>query len=223
MKILKRNKIKIKNLSLRTFYFSLKLVLILIIFFSALMILVPFVIKYSQRKDIFVYPYTRDIPETRVAIVFGAGAESDILRDRIKVAADLYKQGKIKKIIMSGDNRFLNYNEPQSMIRYAKNLGVPEDVMQPDYAGVRTYDTCYRAKNIFGINEAVLITQNFHLPRAIYLCSNLGIKSIGVTADLHRYKHQDILRIREFFALDLAVIDIYFRKPQVILGEKIEV
>jgi SanA protein len=212
---------KIKNFSLHIFHFSLKCILLSIIITGILGILIPFFIKYSEHKDIYIYPYTRDVPETKVAIVFGAGAESDILRDRVTVAAELYKQGKIQKIIMSGDNRSFDYNEPEAMMRYAESLGVPEEVMQPDYAGNRTYDTCFRAKNIFGVDEAILISQNFHLPRILYLCNNLGIKSRGVSSDLRTYEHQDALRVREFFALDLAVIDIYLRKPPVILGEEI--
>ncbi len=127
-------------------------------------------------------------PDGRVAVVFGAGLYRDgtptpVLRDRVATAAELYFSGRVEKILMSGDNRFLYYNEPGAMKAYAMQLGVPEDAIVLDYAGRRTYDTCYRAKEIFKLNEAILVTQRFHLPRAIFTCSNLGLPVTGVEAD----------------------------------------
>jgi vancomycin permeability regulator SanA len=112
----------------------------------------------------------QNAPIRRAAIVFGAGlwrdgTPSPVLRDRVATAAELYFTGKVEKILMSGDNRFVDYNEPGAMHAYAVQLGVPEEDIVLDYAGRRTYDTCYRAKAIFGLHAAILITQNF-LPRA---------------------------------------------------------
>jgi len=110
------------------------------------------------------------VPADRVAIVFGAGLQRDgtpsaVLRDRVATAASLYFEGKVQKLLMSGDNRFLDYNEPGSMKAYAISLGVPGEDIVLDYAGRRTYDTCYRAREIFGLDEAILVTQTYHLPR----------------------------------------------------------
>src|SRR6187549_3477138 len=132
-------------------------------------------------------------PPSRLAIVFGAGLRRDgsptaILRDRVETAADLYFSGKVEKILMSGDNRFEYYNEPESMRQYALSLGVPDAAIALDYAGRRTYDTCYRAKAIFGASEALLVTQKFHLPRALFLCNALGLKSYGIEANNIRYR-----------------------------------
>src|SRR5512141_2039142 len=115
---------------------------------------------YSMNK---IYQ-KEDAPRERVAIVFGAGLRRDgtptpILRDRVETAAALYFSGKVEKILMSGDNRFVNYNEPESMRQYALSLGVPEEAIVLDNAGRRTYDTCYRAKAIFGVESTLLITQ----------------------------------------------------------------
>ncbi len=112
------------------------------------------------------------VPTERVAIVFGAGLTRDgqptlILKDRVRTAAQLYLSGKVQKLLMSGDNRFVNYNEPEAMRQYALSLGVPDNAIVLDYAGRRTYDTCYRAKAIFGLNSALLVTQQFHMPRGI--------------------------------------------------------
>ena len=95
-------------------------------------------------------------------------------------AAQLYFSGKVEKLLMSGDNRFVDYNEPEAMRQYARSLGVPEEAIVLDYAGRRTYDTCYRARDIFGVQSAILVTQNFHLPRALFTCNALGIRATGV-------------------------------------------
>jgi len=129
-----------------------------------------------------------DISSAKVAIVFGAGLSKDgsaspVLRDRVETAANLYFAGKVEKLLMSGDNRFVDYNEPGAMLNYAISLGVPSEDIVLDYAGRRTYDTCYRAKHIFQIDEAILVTQRYHLPRALVTCNGLGLKSTGVAAD----------------------------------------
>jgi SanA protein len=163
----------------------------------------------------------------KIAIVFGAGLRRDgtptaILRDRIKTAVDLYQSGKVEKILMSGDNREIGYNEPAAMMNYAVQLGVPEDMIVLDYAGRRTYDTCYRAKHIFGLTDAILVTQSFHLPRAIYTCNALGMKAIGVIANNQTYRKSSLFywNVRELFATLTALWDVHISHPVPILGEK---
>jgi SanA protein len=129
-----------------------------------------------------------NVPAKRIAIVFGAGLSrngnpSPELGDRVATAAELYRAGKVDKLLMSGDNRYLDYNEPGSMRKYAMQLGVPTQAIVQDYAGRRTYDTCYRAGHIFGVQEAVLVTQEYHLPRALYICNSMGLHAIGVIAN----------------------------------------
>lgn len=182
--------------------------------------------RYYQR---FVYAQD-EVPAERVAIVFGARVYSDgrlsaMLRDRVETAVQLYNAGKVQKILMSGDNRFADYDEPGQMMQYAINRGVPADDIQPDYAGRRTYDTCYRAKAIFQIDSAVLVTQNFHLPRALFTCRNLGVEAVGVSADLRNY-HPMSMRwstTREFLATLLALVDVVRQKPAPVLGAPIPI
>ena len=164
-------------------------------------------------------------PSSRLAIVFGAGLRRDgsptaILRDRVETAADLYFSGKVEKILMSGDNRFEYYNEPESMRQYALSLGVPDAAIALDYAGRRTYDTCYRAKAIFGSSEALLVTQKFHLPRALFLCNALGLNSYGIEANNIRYRKISLLiwNFREQIATLGAFIDVYLSNPVPVLG-----
>ncbi|NPV86399.1 MAG: DUF218 domain-containing protein [Anaerolineae bacterium] len=160
-----------------------------------------------------------------VAIVFGAGLHRDgsptaILQDRVATAADLYFQGKVRKILMSGDNRFIDYNEPGAMYAYAVSLGVPEADIVLDYAGRRTYDTCYRAKHIFKIDNALLVTQRFHLPRAIFICNQVGTKAEGVIADRRSYRQyaHNFWRLRELVATLTALWDVWVRHPTPVLG-----
>lgn len=167
-----------------------------------------------------------DVPPRRAAVVFGAGLLRDgsatpILRDRVATAVELYFSGKVVKILMSGDNRFLDYNEPGAMRAYALSLGVPEDAIVLDYAGRRTYDTCYRAKAIFGLSEAILVTQKFHLPRALYTCNMLGLPSIGVDADRQSYRKVSMLywNMRELLATSAALWDVHVKHPIPVLGE----
>ncbi len=165
-------------------------------------------------------------PAKRVAIVFGAevkrdGTPSTVLRDRVETAVALYKSGKVEKLLMSGDNRFVNYNEPESMRQYALTLGMPDSDIVLDYAGRRTYDTCYRAKDIFGVDSAILVTQGFHLPRALFLCKAFGIDVVGVNADNYYYLKR--LRLfwntRELLASVQSVLDVYLLKPLPVLGK----
>jgi len=171
-----------------------------------------------------VYPIA-EAPIEKVAIVFGAGLThsgnpTPILIDRVKAASQLYFAGKVDKILLSGDNSYVNYNEPGAMQKYAISLGVPKDILVLDYAGRRTYDTCYRAKYIFQIKEALLVTQDFHLPRALLTCNALGIKAIGVSADLRKYQPSAYTswQIRETLANFVAILDVTFFHPKPILG-----
>jgi SanA protein len=166
----------------------------------------------------------------RVAIVFGAGVwrgnrPSPALYDRVVTAVELYRSKRVKRILMSGDNRFENYNEPTVMKQTAIDLGVPAQDIIEDFAGRRTYDTCYRAKEIFNVNRAVLVTQEFHLKRALYLCSSLGIESEGIIADRRLYptSSKRWWALRESFAIAGAWFDLNILKPTPILGEKIPI
>ncbi len=163
----------------------------------------------------------------RVALVFGAGVLTDgsptpVLEDRIITAVELYRAGRVKKLLMSGDNRFENYNEPAAMKETAIKLGVPEADIVEDFAGRRTYDSCYRAREIFGVERAVLVTQQFHLNRALYLCQNVGIDSYGISADRRPYPESDKKWwiLREDIATVGAWFNVNFAASKPILGNR---
>jgi vancomycin permeability regulator SanA len=166
-------------------------------------------------------------PSAPVAIVFGAGLNRNgtaslVLRDRVDTAAQLYWTGKVKWLLLSGDNRFANYNEPKAMRDYALSLGLPDGALVLDYAGRRTYDTCLRAREIFGVAEALLVTQHYHLDRALLTCEGLGLTVQGVAADRNPYPRRSFTAwwLREFPATTQAFWDLYIAPPtDVVLGE----
>jgi SanA protein len=168
------------------------------------------------------------VPAQRVAIVLGArvypnGRLSGMLRDRVETAVALYKAGKVQKILMTGDNSIPEYNEPDAMKAHAVALGVPAKDIQPDYGGRRTYDSCYRARSIFEVDSAIIVTQAFHLPRALFLCDQLGIAAVGVVADQRLYDPRSVAwsETREVPATLGALLDVIRHAPPPILGDPI--
>jgi SanA protein len=207
---------------------TMKIILITILALCLVAILVPLAARVFTAALARSKTYTlADVPVRRVAIVFGAGLWRDgtatpVLKDRVHTAVDLYFSGKVEKLLMSGDNRFIEYNEPAVMREVALSLGVPQEAIVLDYAGRRSYDTCYRAREIFGVSQAILVTQAFHLPRVLYLCNRLGVDSIGVQADMRVYRKLSRLvwNTRETLATLAALWDINVSHPVPVLGEK---
>lgn len=147
------------------------------------------------------------VPPEQVALVFGAGVYPDgrpsrMLADRVRAAANLYHEGRVQKLLMTGDNSTLEYNEVAAMQRYAIELGVAAEDITLDYAGFSTYESCYRAREIFGVRRAIVVTQSYHLPRAVYTCQQLDIEATGLgtpdwgaypSALMHRYTMREVL------------------------------
>jgi len=179
----------------------------------------------ERRYSAQIYESVEAMPPRPVALVLGAGLWSDgsltpVLADRVATAADLYQAGKVEKLLCSGDNRRVDYNEPAAMKAYAIRLGVPEADVVLDYAGRRTYDSCYRARAIFGVERAMVVTQRFHTARAIYTCEALGLDVVAVTADRRVYAARQVVwKTREYLALVLAWWDVNVRHPTPVLGE----
>jgi vancomycin permeability regulator SanA len=161
-------------------------------------------------------------PFKTVAIVFGAGLRQDglpsnVLEDRVRVASELYQQGVVSMLMVSGSVRTPNYDEPKAMRELAIELGVASDDILIDPNGSRTYNTCFNAKHIFNINEAILVSQEFHLPRALGICDALGIDAEGVVSDLRNYNSRALRywEFREIPASWVALWDAYIAKPDV--------
>lgn len=167
-------------------------------------------VKSEYEKKIFQLD---DAPYADTAIVFGAavfrnGRLSTVLRDRVETAIALYKQGKVEQILMSGTGQGVNYDEPTAMANYAISRGVPAEDIFTDHRGFRTFETCLRAKYTFGVHDAALVTQSFHLPRALFTCDRLGIQTHGVSSDYRVYRASNWYEFRETFASLVALWDV---------------
>ena len=157
-----------------------------------------------------------EAPHAPVGIVFGAGLRRDggpttILYDRVSAAAQLYVDGKVDALLMSGHETAGGYSEPQAMRKLAESLGVPAEAIVTDGLGTRTFKTCERASSTYGIGQALLITQNYHLPRALATCEGLGIEAVGVSADLRPYSPRALQywETREIPATLVALVEIF--------------
>jgi vancomycin permeability regulator SanA len=155
-----------------------------------------------------------------VAVVFGAGLTprgqpTAVLYDRVATGVALYQQGTVARLLMSGDGRAANHDEPDAMRRLAVSLGVPNDAILLDRDGLRTYATCYRTRHVFGVQQAIPVTQEFHLPRALFTCSHLGVEVSGVPADRRAYpwRHRVSWQLRELFATAAAWADVFIINP----------
>jgi SanA protein len=169
-----------------------------------------------------------DVPRAEVAIVPGAlvkpnGEMSAMLGDRVTQAARLWHAGKVKKILVSGDHGTWKYDEPDTMREALVRDGVaPRDIFE-DHAGFDTWATMVRARSIFGIRHAVVVTQGFHMPRALYLADSAGIDAAGLTADLHHWGYQGRKsEVREVLSRVKAVVDVTVDTPAM-AGPKIPI
>lgn len=158
-----------------------------------------------------------------VILVLGSSVKgrkpNTILEERLNTAFQLYDRKMAQKIILSGDNRAVDYNEPQAMKEYLMKKGISEADLILDHAGRRTYDSCYRARDIFNLTSIIIVTQTFHLSRALYLCNSLGVDAVGVAADQGHPEKWWASYLREVPATIQAWIDIVFRKPTPLLGK----
>ncbi|XVQ13275.1 SanA/YdcF family protein [Spirillospora sp. CA-255316] len=163
-----------------------------------------------------------DVPATPVALVLGAGIRdgqpSLSLAGRLDVAADLYRRGKVKVLLVSGDNRIKEYDEPTVMRDHLVKRGVPARKIVRDYAGRDTWDSCIRAKRVFGVERLTVVTQSFHLPRAVALCRAAGLDAWGVGHATWIRGATEVGYAREPLAMMKATTDIVRRPGPAVLG-----
>lgn len=157
------------------------------------------------------------------ASVLSSGQPSDVLEDRLLTAVELYKADKVKKFLVSGDHGQVNYNEVETMGQYLLNQGIPAEDIVLDHAGFDTFDTMVRAREVFQVDSAVVVTQEFHLPRAIYLGRAAGLNITGVIADQQTYVKIAYFVFREYFARVKAVLNVWFQASPKYLGEPIPI
>ncbi len=219
---------KAKRIILRAGIFLVSLMLMAII--TLLSVSTAMVKRESER--ILTQDKTSSLSAIDCIIVLGAkvksnGAPSDMLRDRLDTAIALYKAGVSPKLLMSGDHGSVGYNEVGIMKKYALDAGVPESDIFMDHAGFSTYETMYRAREVFlsesRFKRVLIVTQEYHLYRALYIANYLGLDAYGVAADLHTYRGQTARDVRELAArLKDFMFCLYEAKPKY-LGEPISI
>lgn len=193
---------------------------------SGIGLLVVFVFVMNTLIYAETRPYIYSVgeaPHAEVALIPGApvvnGAPAPIFMDRANAAIALYNAGKVSKILVSGDNSSVLHNEVDPLRRYLLAQGIPDGDIALDHAGFDTYSTMYRARDIFGVSSALVASQSFHLPRAVFIARRLGIEAYGVDADVGHILFSNYLR--EVFADEKAVFDLLVNRQPKFLGEKI--
>jgi SanA protein len=184
---------------------------------AGLAVLVPNLVITQGAKD-YIVQSVEDAPHAQVAIVLGArvwvdGTPMDMLGDRLETAVRLYEQGKVHKLLLSGEHYQVPYNQVDAMLKYVLERGVPEEDVFTDNAGLTTYDTMYRARDVFQVESALVVTQDFHLSRAVYTARRLGLDAIGVVADLQTYRDEAPNAAREILARMNAILELHFTHP----------
>ncbi len=185
-------------------------------------------IHINTKSKHYIYTKTEDVPECYTAIVLGAlvsntGYPSSFLKDRMDVAIELYNTKKIKRFLLSGDHGRKNYDEVNSMKNYLLSKGINTEDIFLDHAGFDTYSTIVRAKEIFGVDRAIIVTQEFHLARAVYIARSKGIEAFGIKADRQNYYSLVRLKIRESIAKVKAFSEVMTNKKPRFLGNKIPI
>lgn len=186
-----------------------------------------FIVIKKSESNIVALEEAAELSDVDCAVILGAGVRegkpTPMLRDRLLVGIDLYKSGAVKKLIMSGDHGSTDYDEVNIMKSFAVGNGIPDSDIFMDHAGFSTYETIYRASEIFEADNIIIVSQKYHLYRALYIAEKLGIKSVGVSADLDTYRGQTKRDLREILARDKDFFKCIFKPKPTYLGDKIPV
>jgi len=202
---------------------SRKLIALAVLAVLALPVLPSAVMRLGTWGD--RYDEAADTPTRAVALVLGAGVQPDgtptpFLQQRLDMARDLYATGRVRAVLVTGDHGRERHDEPGAMQAYLVRAGVPAKDITQDHAGFSTYDSCFRAKAVFGVREAVVVTQGYHLPRAVFTCRRLGIDAVGLGgSELSEYPNETIsYSAREVLSSVKAGWQLLRRPPPRFLG-----
>ena len=185
-------------------------------------------VKHKVAEQILTPEEVIELQDVDCILVLGClvkdgGEPSHMLKDRLRRGVELYMAGAAPKLLMSGDHGRKDYNEVEAMRQYAIEQAVPSEDIFMDHAGFSTYDSCFRAKEIFTAEKIVVVTQEYHLYRALYIAETLGMEAYGVASDYRTYYNQSMRDIRESFARVKDSLFVLLRPEPVYLGEKIPI
>lgn len=172
---------------------------------------------FQRQTAGLIYSDISKLPQTETVIILGASVHSDgklspILKDRVDTAIRLYENGKVDNFLVTGDHRSDDYNEVAAIVNYLVKKGIKKSLITADHAGLDTYDSMYRAGKIFGVEHATVVTQAFHLPRALFIASNLDLDYRGFAADQRAYQTEYRLKQREKLANFKALWEVLIKK-----------
>lgn len=185
-------------------------------------------VKQYAKEYIYQIGEEQSIPHADCILVLGAGVKPDgtpslMLRDRLNRALELYEAGVSDRFLMTGDHGRTNYNEVQAMKEYVMEQGVPEDKIFMDHAGFSTYESMYRARDIFEVERPVIVTQKYHSYRAVYAARKLGLDACAAPNEREKYRHSFLLEMREVAARDKEFIYLVAKPKPTYLGERIPI
>lgn len=207
-----------------------KILMFIIIFIIVIILLIlgiNFFVVFSTKNNIINEESAKDLKGMDCILILGAGVWGDkpspMLEDRLVQGISLYNNGVAPKIIVSGDHGTEEYDEVNIMKQFAIDKGVPSEDIFMDHAGFSSYDSIYRAKEIFGAKKILIVTQKYHLYRALYIADKLEIEAYGVGSDPRKYSGQALREIREIFARDKDFVKCIFKPESTYLGDTIPV
>lgn len=201
--------------------------LALIVLLISIVLIINFIVKISTKNQIILNNEYSEIGDIDCILVLGAGIWGDrpspMLEDRLNEAIYLYNEGVANKIIMSGDHGREEYDEVNIMKNYAIEKGIPSEDIFMDHAGFSSYDSIYRAKEVFEAKRIVIVTQKYHLYRALYIANSLELEAKGVGADPRIYNNQQYRELREIFARNKDFMSCIFKPKPKYLGDVISI
>lgn len=185
-------------------------------------------IKQSVKKDILTMNQAKDLKDVDCILVLGAGVREDgtpslMLNERLELGIALYQSGASQKLLMSGDHGRKDYDEVNTMKGYALSQGITSEDVFMDHAGFSTYESIYRAKEIFQAKKIIIVSQEYHLYRALYIADKFGIEAYGVAVKGEEYQGQTYREFREILARNKDFLSVIFRPKPTYLGEAIPV
>ena len=209
-------------------FISLIVILSVIVLGVGLVLSINGVVVGSTKNDIITVDETQKLEDIDCILVLGCGVKangtpSDMLKDRLLRGIELYEKKSAPKLLMSGDHGRPEYDEVNTMKNFAKENGVPSIDIFMDHAGFSTYESIYRAKEIFGADKIIIVTQEYHLHRALYIAKGLGVEAYGVSSDYRTYVGQTGRNIREILARNKDFFTLKFMPLPKYMGDTIAV
>lgn len=205
----------------------IKIIIIVCVVILLIVLAINFYVKISTQKQIIADDGINKLEKIDCIIVLGAGIwgekPSPMLEDRLLQAVELYNNKVAPKIIMSGDHGRIEYDEVNIMKNFAIEKGVPSEDIFMDHAGFSTYESLYRAKDVFEAKKVVIVTQKYHLYRALYIANQLGLEAYGVNSDPRRYVGEVYREFREILARNKDFFSCIFKPKPKYLGDTIPV